>query len=223
MKLNSLATVFDSWMDLLAMALWPLLVLFVFLELKPQLLNLIRRVRSVEVNGTSVTASFQEVDAAINGAIAQLVKTGHTNIQDLSNGAVLQFLRLLKQRPYDASSRSIRPLLWVDDQPNNNRYEAEALQALGLDIHIALSTDEALTLLRNNVYSLIISDMSRPGDTRAGYTLLKEIREKIGNVPYVIYAGSNAPEHVREARLAGAAGSTNRPDELFDLILKTIA
>jgi CheY-like chemotaxis protein len=109
-------------------------------------------------------------------------------------------------------------VLWVDDRPNNNRFERQALEALGIDVELSLSTDDALDKLRRRPYDLIISDMGRPGDPRAGYTLLDRLRSGGNLVPYVIYAGSRAPEHVREAREHGAIGSTNRPQELVSMV-----
>jgi hypothetical protein len=40
--------------------------------------------------------------------------------------------------------------------------------------------------------------------------------------PFIIYAGSNLPEHKREAQQKGALGSTNNPRELFQLVLSAI-
>jgi CheY-like chemotaxis protein len=110
-------------------------------------------------------------------------------------------------------------VLWVDDRPDNNFYEREALKRYGLEFILATSTDEALKILSNRKFDVIISDMGRPPDSRAGHTLLKAVRSKGDDTPYFIYAGSRAREHVAEAERRGAQGSTNRPDELFRMVV----
>jgi CheY-like chemotaxis protein len=110
----------------------------------------------------------------------------------------------------------------VDDRPTNNLYERRALEALGLHIDLASDTEEAMGMLRRKKYDLVISDMGRPSSNRAGFELLKAIRDSGDDVPFVIYAGSNAPAHAVEARRRGAQGTTNDPSELFELVLDHI-
>lgn len=114
-------------------------------------------------------------------------------------------------------------ILWVDDQPANNAYEQSVFSALGVDVDIALDTQEALDILKNRHYDLIISDMGRPSGSRAGYELLAKIRRIGIKTPFLIYAGSSAPEHTREALERGAQGSTNDPQALFALALDYLA
>jgi CheY-like chemotaxis protein len=113
-------------------------------------------------------------------------------------------------------------ILWVDDRPDNNRFERQALEALGIRIELSTSTDDALMMIRDGPYDLIISDMGRPPDERAGYTLLDALRDDGDQTPFVIYAGSRAAKHVQEARQHGAIGSTNLHHELFAIVTKAI-
>lgn len=113
-------------------------------------------------------------------------------------------------------------MLWVDDRPNNNIYERQSLSALGVSFVLASSTEEALDLLAKHRFDVVISDMGRPPDARAGYTLLDQLRASGNKTPFVIYAGSNASEHKAEARAHGAIGSTNRAAELFEYVLAAI-
>ena len=115
-----------------------------------------------------------------------------------------------------------KQILWVDDRPDNNFYEREALQRYGLQFKIATSTDEALRILSNTKFDVIISDMGRPPDPRAGYTLLEAVRSRGDDTPYLIYAGSRAREHVAEAERRGAQGTTNSPDELIRIVLSAV-
>jgi CheY-like chemotaxis protein len=113
-------------------------------------------------------------------------------------------------------------VLWVDDRPQLNTYERQALEQLGIQFTISTSTDDALEKLQHPNYSVIISDMGRPPDKEAGYTLLEEIRKRGITTPFIIYAGSRAPEYVTETRRRGGLGTTNRPIELFEMVVDAI-
>lgn len=115
-----------------------------------------------------------------------------------------------------------RVILWVDDRPDNNVWERRALEAYGVRFELATDTDQALDALRGGGFAAIISDMGRPGDRQAGFTLLERLRAEGEDVPYVIYASSRAPEHVREARARGALGATNDPEELVEMVVGAI-
>lgn len=118
------------------------------------------------------------------------------------------------------SARQPYTILWVDDRPNNNVLERQAFEALGIEFTLALSTHEALEVLKRKKFSAIISDMGRKEGPREGYVLLEALREKDRETPFFIYAGSNAPEHKREADKRGAQGTTNNPHELFELVTR---
>jgi CheY-like chemotaxis protein len=111
----------------------------------------------------------------------------------------------------------------VDDQPDNNKYPRQALEALGVEVEAVLSTDEALERLRQRTFDAIISDMGRPPDSRAGYTLLDALRSRGDKTPFVIYAGSRSPEHQAESKQHGAIGCTNRADELLEMVLGALS
>ena len=64
--------------------------------------------------------------------------------------------------------------------------------------------------------------MGRPPDSRAGYTLLDLLKQRGDYPPFVIYAGSNSQEHQREPNERGGWGNTNRPQELFELVLSAL-
>lgn len=119
---------------------------------------------------------------------------------------------------FESQSEKNNIILWVDDRPDNNLYEREALELIGFKFELALSTNAALELFAKNTYVAIISDMGRVEGVQEGYVLLKEIRKKNKQIPFFIYAGSNSIEHKVIAHERGAQGSTNRPIELIDLI-----
>jgi CheY-like chemotaxis protein len=96
-------------------------------------------------------------------------------------------------------------------------------ESLGLTFDLALSTEEALEQLSSSRYGAIISDMGRREGPREGYRLLDAVRASDRVTPFFIYAGSNTPQHKREAAEHGAQGSTNRANELVDMVTQALS
>ncbi len=144
---------------------------------------------------------------------------GKNEVQDFKEIVEVVSKAVLKKSS-DESWR--KRILWVDDRPNNNIYERKAFEAIGLTFTLALSTAEALGILKHERFTAIISDMGRKEGPREGYALLDTIRKQGDRTPFFIYAGSNLPEHKREAQDHGAQGSTNNPQELFQLVTSSI-
>jgi PleD family two-component response regulator len=125
-------------------------------------------------------------------------------------------------RATEVTATRVAQILWVDDRPQNNVRERAAMLAIGMRVALAQSTDEALEALKANRFDVVISDMGRPPDPEAGYTLLTTMRERGDMTPFVIYAGSRAVAHKQLAQERGALGTTNRPQELLDLVLRAV-
>jgi CheY-like chemotaxis protein len=131
--------------------------------------------------------------------------------------------KLVKSLGAERGTKKPRKLvLWVDDRPDNNVIERQSMAAYNIDFVLAKSTGQALAELRQQQFDAIISDMGRPPDSRAGYTLLEALRGSGDETPYFIYAGSKDPTHVREARSRGAQGTTNVGDELLQMLLHVL-
>jgi CheY-like chemotaxis protein len=113
-------------------------------------------------------------------------------------------------------------ILWVDDNPDYNTNERQAIRNLWKNVQFALarSTDEALKLLTTDPsrFSLVISDMGRPGDREAGFTLLQSMRDAGIDIPTIFYAASANPARNAEAQRLGARGMTNDPNQLLTLV-----
>ena len=110
-------------------------------------------------------------------------------------------------------------VLWVDDLPDNNRYERLALkEAMDLRFTLAQSTNEGLEKLQQNRYAVVISDMGRREGPREGYALLDRLRKQGDKTPLFFYTSSNDPQHKRETLEHGGQGATNDPQELFEMV-----
>ena len=90
---------------------------------------------------------------------------------------------------------------------------------MGAKITQLLSTEAALKELGENpehAYNLIISDMGRGADYTAGLTLLKELRRKNFDIPYIIYCSSHGEQKYKaDAMKLGALAITSSTTTLF--------
>jgi len=172
-----------------------------------------------------------QLQAMITGALSLAnasAKTGATVAasEDISRAArsVVDVMRRVKQTETTRTKPSLekKHILWVDDRPDNNTFERDAFESVGFTFTLAHSTAEALQVLGKDRFAAIISDMGRAEGPREGYVLLDKLRSTGDETPFFIYAGSNAPEHKREAADRGAQGSTNNAQELFELVTRTV-
>jgi CheY-like chemotaxis protein len=110
-------------------------------------------------------------------------------------------------------------ILWVDDRPENNVYERQAFEAVGLVFTLSLNTKDGLDQLSRQRFHAVISDMGRKEGPREGYALLDAMRARRDQTPLFFYASSRSPEHVRETREHGGQGCTNDASELFRMVM----
>jgi CheY-like chemotaxis protein len=84
-----------------------------------------------------------------------------------------------------------RHILWVDDQPANNRAEIQALRSLGLRVDTATSNEEGLSYTKVNTYDLVLSDIGRlpPQPDTAGLDLPMALSEVGVRAPVAFYVG----------------------------------
>jgi CheY-like chemotaxis protein len=118
---------------------------------------------------------------------------------------------------------SPRAILWVDDAPDNNRWERQALEAYGMVFVLARDTEDAERALRERgPFAAVISDMGRVGDRQAGLTLLDRLRKAGVETPYFIYTSGLAAKLGPLARLRGAQGLTANPDALVEMVVAAV-
>lgn len=113
-------------------------------------------------------------------------------------------------------------VLWVDDNPQNNTYEQNALSALGIRFDTALSTDEALSMLDKTHYDLVISDFKRRDDPQAGLTLTDDLHKMSDAPPIIIYSASATPERESQMKERGAFGETSQALTLFQMVIDAV-
>jgi len=120
-----------------------------------------------------------------------------------------------------------RPVLWVDDHPENNISIVRALQGLNIAVDTVLSTNEALDHVQRANYGLIITDLGRKeGGTEhpmAGRELIEQLRQRGDATPVIVFAGSRGKENERELKAAGAYLVTQRASEVFEEAVRICA
>ncbi len=219
MSIDEFIKLLDAITKLLSVFVWPGIFLFILIQFGSDLREFFKNLSEFSLKGAGFEASMKrrqtEAAAALAVAASQRSTEGAT-----PEGAANVFAEAVTPQIIKQAGRST--VLWVDDNPKNNFYERLALKALGVSFVLALSTQEALDQIKRQCFDAIISDMGRPPDSQAGYTLLDQLRSDGDRTPFIIYASSRSPEHIAESRRRGAVGCTNRPDELFKMVLSTL-
>ncbi len=110
-------------------------------------------------------------------------------------------------------------ILWIDDTPEWVASEAEVFTALGAEVVMAESTDEALDQLHRDPFDLVLSDISRGGRDDEGIRALPRVSKAAGGAPVIFYVA-----RVREDRPApaGSFGIAGHPEELVHLVFDVL-
>ena len=127
--------------------------------------------------------------------------------------------RVLRRASFTAEVLRGAQVLWVDDHSSNNLNERQILRAYNIFVDLARSTEEAIDMLHETHYDLIISDMGRQEIKDEGLRLLDMIQQDKHPRPLIFYT-MYAPEMWKKARTAFAI--TNRPDQLLHYIIDVL-
>lgn len=244
MDSNQAIEVIAAITALLSALVWPLVALFVILRFAPRLIGLVETGRGVTIKALGIEATFTNSVAkaavALSAATAKQAEEeeaevfGETvpaedapahrraTVSAPSPGSVAN--TVTESIPDAQAQQDLQgaTVLWVDDNPDNNRFEREAFEAVGIRFELSTSTEDALQQLTRRRFDAVISDMSRGQERQAGYELLDRLRQRNDSTPFFIYAGSSAVRHREEALARGAQGSTNSPQELMALVVQTL-
>ena len=226
--MDGAARLLEAFGKLLGALVWPALVLVAFVLFRKEIQSFFTSLEEAtfKFGGAEVSLTSAQVKSAAALAEAEAKKTARPG-RLLQAASVSDPVQSALGVVADVTRRAYRrlgqlSLLWVDDNPGNNSYERQALEAFGISIVTALSTEEALAQLQRREFALVISDMSRPPDPVAGYTLLEGMRAAGNRTPFIIYAGTDTPEQRAEAERKGAVGRTSTPTALVALALRVL-
>jgi CheY-like chemotaxis protein len=198
-----------SWplVILVAVVLWPIATLIILIYFGVLLKGLFEEMEEVSLKVGTISFAAKS---------AQPVNAPHVDVTE----SKVSGMRGVEptDKPRRAQTLDGSHILWVDDRPSNNVGERATFEKMGIRFTVSTSTEDALQKVRLHQYDAIISDMGRPPDDRAGYTLLDRLLAMEVDTPFVIYSSSNRPEHKAEALRKGAVGATNNLPELVELV-----
>jgi CheY-like chemotaxis protein len=225
-SVDEIVKLLDAVTKLLNVLVWPGIFLFILIRFRPDLREFFINLSEVSLKAAGIDLSMKrkQAEAAAALAAAAVSRSDEGVIPETSAKEARAAANIVTEAvtPRIIKRAGKSTVLWVDDRPKNNINERQALEALGVSFVLATSTEEALEKLEQQHFDAIISDMKRPSDPLAGYTLLDKLRSEGDQTPFIIYAGSKVPEHLAEARRRGAVGCTSRPNELFKMVLSAL-
>ena len=178
MSVDDVVKLLDAVTKLLNVLIWSAVLLFILIRFGRDLRDFFSSLGELSLKGAGFEASLKRKQAEVSAALAAAAASrsdGDTNRESAAKEAKIAadiVSEVVTPRVIRRASRST--VLWVDDFPNNNIYERQALEALGVNFVLATSTEEALKKISRQRFDAIISDMGRPPDSRAGYTLLDQ-------------------------------------------------
>jgi CheY-like chemotaxis protein len=197
---------------------WPAAILYALYLLRESLPETMRRLSGFEVVGVklAMTDSRQAMLNAFD--LAEKNRKWSAQATDAEKERALNKAKS-RLKVYDGSE-----ILWIDDLPSNNRNESRMLRNFGAHIAFACSTEEALAAIKSGYdeakpFDLVISDIARPPDDKAGLKTLETFRAKGIALPFIFYIGQTPEDGVPQ----GAFGVVNRPDLLLTMVGDALA
>lgn len=225
----------DEWAKLveaLTALIWPLIAGFLIWKIYPSLRGVMEsRDFTIEVAGMKISAQkaneqLRTLVEDLQEQISELRKTvaGGPASPALRDGAGAAASALAA-----GAVSGAKRILWIDDVPENNAYEAAYLQDRGFRIATAASTDDGLRQINDAEppFDIVISDLGRTEGgvykPDAGLALLQAIRKDNPNLPVFIYASKRGVRRAGEAlQTNGATGVTASPIHLFEMIAEAV-
>ncbi|HEX4699955.1 MAG TPA: response regulator [Actinomycetes bacterium] len=169
----------------------------------------------------------EAADASAKKIIVSSLRDASSTTEPESERAISRAADVALQTARTSGRDGRRAILWVDDHPENNASLVTALNAVGVQVELARSTDEGMAKLRNGNFGLVITDLGRTehGVDRemAGLELIQAMREAQFTTPVFVYAGRRGILRSDELKEAGATLVTNRAAELYEAAVRALA
>lgn len=232
MNSDRINEIFNGIISLIQAVIWPAFAVFFVVYFGDSLKKLLNNVSEFSLkagpSGVEASVKRQLESAAMLGAASGQKKSSQessdngedTDVNDEYRKIIHAIARV--SDPKISEELLTKKVLWVNDCLEENSYEQKALEVLGVQCSFSRNTEEAIAQIKASPYHAIISDIERPPDDRAGYTLLEEIRRSGYYMPYILYDRIILTEHQSEAKRLGANGCTAQPTELFEAIISAL-
>ena len=109
-------------------------------------------------------------------------------------------------------------VLIVDDEKDFLDIIAERMLARGMDVSTATSAEDALNMVEEEAFDVVILDFMMPA--LDGFKALKLMKAKRPDVQIIVLTGNVPDEKRMEAKALGALDVIEKPPDLKDLIQK---
>ena len=109
-------------------------------------------------------------------------------------------------------------VLIVDDEKDFLDIIAERMLARGMDVSTATSAEDALNMVEEEAFDVVILDFMMPA--LDGFKALKLMKAKRPDVQIIVLTGNVPDEKRMEAKALGALDVIEKPPDLNDLIQK---
>jgi DNA-binding response OmpR family regulator len=109
-------------------------------------------------------------------------------------------------------------VLIVDDEKDFLDIIAERILARGMDVSTATSAEDALNMVEEESFDVVILDFMMPA--LDGFKALKLMKAKRPDVQIIVLTGNMPEEKRMEAKALGALDVIEKPPDLKDLIQK---
>jgi len=178
-------------------------------ELPPELANVVARMMAVQPGNRYQDAT------AVMVALMPFIESKWT--ESSVGPAVTESTGRSAATAKSADIRRKRRVLIVDDEPTVRKCVRLSLEPEGIDCDEAIDGDMALSLLNENVYDLVMTDIEMP--VLSGMELLRVIRNRqgLGNLKVLVFSGRSSPNEMARMMSAGADDYLAKPLSIVQL------
>ena len=175
-------------------------------ELSPELASVVSRMMAVQPGDRFQTPT------AVMTALMPFIEARWNGERPAEYGR-----RACDKKPAVNTAPRKRRVLVVDDEPTVRKCVRLSLVSEGIDCDEATNGDEALCLLNENVYDLVLTDIEMP--VLSGMELVKAIRNRIGlgNLKVLVFSGRSSPNEMARMMSAGADDYLVKPLSIVQL------
>ncbi len=191
------------------------------------LIPIAERVRKVKVTkfaeidvGEKVIEEIEKVGALVEDELVAREDRAEAEEAEDAIDETEQDLRTVER--HRANPRTIRQIVWVDDNPDGNRIEIAVLRRR-FKVETARSTAAGLAAIGDPDETAVISDAVRgeagESNLRAGLDLIEALQDRHPQVPVYVYCGQETAEkYAQPLKDGGAKVVTASFDELSRVI-----